>query len=135
MKKTLAVTILTLAIAISVGYSQTKTSPIAQANMPVKNNDVVFQLYPTQNIYTYLKLDTRNGKMWQIQFNTDDEKRFETYLNITALVSTEREKNGRFALYATQNIYTFILLDQVEGKTWQVQWSLEPKNRMVLPIE
>ena len=29
----------------------------------VTNN---FVLYPTANIYTFLKLDTRNGKIWQV---------------------------------------------------------------------
>jgi hypothetical protein len=43
--------------------------------------------------------------------------------------------NDRFTLYSTQNMYTFILLDQVDGKTWQVQWSTEAKNRFIIPIE
>lgn len=30
---------------------------------------------------------------------------------------------------------TFILLDQINGRTWQVQWSLEPEKRIVIPIE
>ena len=33
----------------------------------------------------------------------------------------------RFKLYPTQNIYTFLLLDTINGRTWQVQWSLDNK--------
>jgi hypothetical protein len=40
-----------------------------------------------------------------------------------------------FTLYPTQNIYTFILLDQLEGKIWQVQWSTDIKTRAIIPIE
>jgi hypothetical protein len=49
------------------------------------------------------------------------EERFETFLNIIPLVSKEKEVNDRFTLYSTQNIYTFILLNQIKDKTWQVQ--------------
>ena len=50
-------------------------------------------------------------------------------------MSKDQEVNDRFTLYPTQNIYTFILLDQIEGKTWQVQWSSDRENRAILPIE
>lgn len=93
-----------------------------------------YQLYPTQNMWNFIKLDTRNGKMWQVQFGMDNESRFETFLNIVPLVSKEKEVNNRFILYPTQNIYNFILLDQIDGNTWQVQWSTDPNNRGVIPI-
>ena len=51
------------------------------------------------------------------------------------LISTEKEVNGRFTLHSTQNIYTFILLDQIEGKMWQVQWSTKLEDRGIIPIE
>ena len=73
--------------------------------------------------------------MWQVQYDTQANNRHETYLNLTALVTKENEVNDRFTLYPTQNIYTFILLDQVDGKTWQVQWSIDAENRIVIPIE
>ena len=44
------------------------------------------------------------------------------------------EINGRFRLYPTDNIYNFILLDTSVGSVYQVQWSHEPENRMVVPI-
>ena len=46
----------------------------------------------------------------------------------------EEEENGRFTLYPTTNTFNFILLDQIDGRTWQVQWSFEKKKRMILPI-
>lgn len=35
---------------------------------------------------------------------------------------------GRFTLYPTQNVFTFILLDQIDGRMWQVQWSTKAEN-------
>ena len=31
-----------------------------------------FKLYPTQNMYTFLKLDTSNGQLWQVQYGVGD---------------------------------------------------------------
>lgn len=96
----------------------------------------VYEIYPTTNMWNFIKLNTRNGKMWMVQYSIDkDENRFETTLNETTLVAKEKEVNGRFKLQPTQNIHTFILLDQIDGKTWQVQWAFENNQRFVIPIE
>lgn len=96
---------------------------------------VSYRLFPTQNMWTFLKLNTRNGLMWQVQFDIEDDNRFETYLNTLPLVDQEQEVNNRFTLYPTENTWTFILLDQKDGRTWQVQWSFEPENRGLIKIE
>ena len=94
-----------------------------------------YKLFPTQNMWTFIKLDTQTGKMWLLQYSVNDnEERFEYDLNPDALVVNGKKVNGRFELYPTQNIYNFILLDQIDGKTWQVQWSFDEENRFVLPI-
>ena len=41
---------------------------------------------------------------------------------------------GRFKLYPTQNIYNFIMVDVIDGDTYQVQWSFDSENRFVTPI-
>ncbi len=95
----------------------------------------VYQLFPTQNMYTFLKLDTKNGYVSQVQFSMELEGRFESQVNFLPLVTGEDATPGRFTLYPTQNIYTFILLDQINGQTYQVQWSQDHENRFVIPIE
>jgi len=96
---------------------------------------VTYRLFPTQNMWTFIKLNTRNGRMWQVQYDVQDDNRFETYLNILPLFDKEKEVDNRFTLYSTQNSWTFILLDQLDGRVWQVQWSMEPENRGIIPIE
>jgi uncharacterized membrane protein len=100
----------------------------------ITTNAVTYRLFPTENMWTFIKLNTRNGQMWQVQYSVKGGDRFETFLSLLPLVSAENETNDRFTLYPTQNIYTFILLDQVGGKVWQVQWSIEPENRGIVPI-
>ena len=97
-------------------------------------NDRVYQLFPTQNMWTFIKLNTRNGLMWQVQYDVKGNNRFETELNSISLVNEADEVNGRFMLYSTQNMYNFMLLDQIEGSVWQVQWSHDPEDRMIIPI-
>ena len=97
----------------------------------------IYKLFSTQNMWTFIKLDTRNGKMWQVQYtvNTKDHERFESTLNSSSLLySWEEEINGRFTLYPTTNTYNFILLDQINGRTYQVQWSINRNERLVIPI-
>lgn len=94
-----------------------------------------YKLYPTQNMWTFLKLDTRTGRIWQVQWSLEDEKRFQLILSGVSLPWKEEERNGRYALYPTTNIYNFIMIDQINGDLFQVQWSQKPENRGILGIE
>ena len=40
-------------------------------------------------------------------------------------------KNGRFKLYPTGNMYNFIMVDVIDGRTWQVQWNTDENKRIV----
>jgi hypothetical protein len=115
---------------ISAFAQSTSEAPIQNIST---DSTVVYRLFSTKNLYTFIKLDTRNGKMWQVQWSTGDDT-FQIPLSLTSLVTSEEEKKGRFFLYPTINIYNFILLDQIDGRVWQVQWNPEAKNRLVVPI-
>lgn len=95
---------------------------------------VTYRLFPTQNMKVFIKLNTRNGEMWLVQYGFENKDRFETYLNIIPLVSKTQEIDNRFTLYPTENFWTFILLDQIDGNTWQVQWSFDVEEFAVVPI-
>jgi hypothetical protein len=132
--------LLILILVVSSTYSnKLKINPISNTvnanTSPKGDNDFIYKLFPTQNLWTFIKLNTRNGQMWQVQYDTKENNRLETSLNLIPLVIKEDEINNRFTLYPTQNIYTFILLDQLDGRTWQVQWSTNAKERLVIPIE
>ena len=87
-------------------------------------------------MWTFIKLDTQTGQMWQVQYSwTSEKERFEYDLNSQPLVTNGKKVNGRFELYPTQNIYNFILLDRIDGQVWQVQWSFDAENRLIVPVE
>lgn len=98
---------------------------------PTQNPDAGYRLFATRNIYTFLKLDTREGRIWQVQWG-DEDHRFSAPLNPTPLVSGGTA--GRFTLYPTTNLYTFVLLDQETGDAWHVQWG-KSDERFIAPIK
>jgi len=93
-----------------------------------------YRLFATNNRWTFIKLDTVTGKMWQVQFDVQGDNRGSVVLNSQDLTSAKEDSPGRFTLYPTSNMYTFILVDQIDGRTWQVQWAMDKENRLVLPI-
>jgi hypothetical protein len=109
-----------------------------ESNVIRANNDSIsnnFCLYPTINIWTFIKLNTTSGQIWQVQYGMEKNSRaiFDIYSD-SLLLPKSKIVQGRFKLYPTQNNYTFILLDQIDGRTWQVQWAIEPEKRGIVPI-
>ncbi len=128
MKKLLLILNIVLIASVANAQVQNDIPPITY------NQNVSYRLFPTTNIYNLIKLDTRNGQMWQVQWSTESETRLIANLNLISLVTKEEEKDGRFTLQAAKNINTFILLDQIDGRVWQVQWSTNPEKRYVIRI-
>ena len=91
-----------------------------------------FKLFETTNMWTFLQLDTATGKIWQIQYVVEGDNRGGIELNTQDLTNGEQRIPGRFTLYSTQNMWTFILLDQINGCTWQIQWSQEEGKRGIV---
>ena len=93
-----------------------------------------YKLYPTENMWTFLKLDTKTGRVWQVQYaiNSRIQSQF-----VSVRLSWDEDWGalsniGRFELYPTQNMYTFLLMDKKLGTIWQIQWSTDPDNRGVV---
>ena len=122
-----------------------------------------YKLYPTENIRIFLKLDTSTGLVSMVQKrNSDVNERVEP-INIIPIAYEQSEIDlymsrgdtvdweflnqyskseeplvaqvGRFKLYPTQNIWTFLMQDVISGHIYQVQWGFEWDKRMVFLIE
>ncbi len=106
---------------------------------PTQDSAAPFRLFRTSNIYTLLKLDTRTGQIWEVQWGTPSEMRLLNNVLLAPLppgkdpekLQAEDFSPGRFTLSPTQNIYTFLLLDQQSGRVWYVQWG---SNRFIMEI-
>lgn len=111
-------------------------SIFAQSEIPEPSQEpiVPYRLFGTQNMWTFIELDTATGKMWQVHFDIEGDNRGTVILSSQDLTNGEDYIPGRFTLHPTENIYTFILHDQIEGRSWQVQWAWDKDDRFIIPI-
>lgn len=97
-----------------------------------------YNLNETQNMRTFIMLDSFTGKAWQIQFSTKGtDYMFYTPINRVSLSYPSSLDNwrDRFQLFQTQNMWNFILLDSYTGRLWQVQFSSQNLDAlMCIPI-
>ena len=89
----------------------------------LQTNAQTYKFYSTKNIHNQLRLNTKTGEVQQVQ---DDGQAW----NINYAVEYYGEKENRFCLTETQNMWNFILLDTYTGKTWQVQFSTKGEEYM-----
>ena len=81
-----------------------------------------YKLYQTENLYTLLQLDTKTGKIEQVQWSLDSDKEGTFTINDEDLTWGLGYGSGTFELYPTKNMYQFILIDKTDGRKWHVQW-------------
>ena len=86
--------------------------------LSLTTNAQTYKLYETDNIHNQLRLNTATGEVYQIQ---DDGQNFLVH----EATSPSNEKANRYALFKTQNMWTFILLDKFSGLIWQCQYSVQ----------
>ena len=129
MKKIL-ISILCFVATFSV-YSQSDSNTKNTVASPDSN--VNFRLFQTNNRWTFLKLDTRTGIINHVQYSINGDA-FQYSLNELPLAEGEDAIPGRFFLYPTENTFNYILLDQIDGRAWQVQWSQDKENRGIWMI-
>lgn len=139
MRNFILIAFLTLTVFHSYGQTQKDSvSTIQKVEKQVKIQQLevpIYQLFPTENYWTFIKLDTRNGKMYQVHFSiSKDGYQGELILNSLSLDWDDNEINGRYTLCPTENMYNFILLDQLKGVTYQVQWNNDEDKRFVSRI-
>lgn len=97
------------------------------------DSNVNFRLYQTNNMWTFLKLDTRTGEVTHVQYSVEGNA-MQYKLSAIPLAVGSDAKPGRFFMYPTENTHNFILLDQIDGRVWQVQWSIEENHRGIWRI-
>ena len=102
-----------------------------------------YKLYPTDNINIHLKLDTQWGYVYMVQRRSNDVESMTIQIDEVrphvyrkeVISSEERFPIGRYKLYPTQNMWTFLLLDVIDGHTYQVQWGFDNESRFVEIID
>lgn len=97
-----------------------------------------YKTIKTDNVHTFLLLDTRLGVVRQCQFDAGGgatEDCWAVHANPSAYAAWKKgipyPIPGRFQLMATENMFTFILTDRMTGTIYAVQWSMEDEKRFV----
>lgn len=92
-----------------------------------------YKLYPTQNTFNFLKLDTRTGAITRVQWHIESNKRFEKIVSSDHLINYTHDEvvNGRFEISLTENLYNFLLLDKIDGRVWQCQWNFDADKNWI----
>lgn len=91
-----------------------------------------YKIYPTENIYILIKLDTQTGKLELIQWSLKSKDEFSATLNSDDL--SLYDGLNSFELYPTKNLYQFILLDKATGRNWHVQWGTKSSEMWIRRI-
>ena len=127
MKKILCIVV--MALVAQLTFAQSVDFPATEYTQDPKAN---YRLYKTKNNYNFIKLDTRTGQMELVQWSVNRNNRITYTLSDEKLIHPlDIEEPGRFTLYATTNMYNFVLLDQIDGRSWQVHWGTNVKQRWI----
>ena len=83
-----------------------------------------FRLYGTQNMWTFIELDTYTGKIWQLQYSLkNDNTRFIIPINSDHLNYTFENV---FDIQPMTSMYQYYLINTKTGEMWQFQWNTKP---------
>ena len=146
MKKTILIIIGVLCTSFAFSQSEPKENEtdslltdiyceLMEINMKLQHSEFVerYKLYKTENMYTFLKLNTATGEIDQIQWSLDSNNEGSVPIN-TEDLSFILKINGNFELFPTNNMYQFLLLDKSLGKVWHVQWGMKSTERWIRRI-
>ncbi len=79
-------------------------------------------MFATQNMWTFILLDSYNGRLWQVQYSTQDlDNLFCIPINKDELGS-DNEK-CIFSIQPLTSMYQYYLINDRTGDMWKFQWS------------
>ena len=130
------IAVLALATLLSSNSAVAQNSQMSQKEAGlIPKSDIAnpYRLFETTNIWTFVLLNTSDGRVWQIQYSLDDSPALRLLINGDSLLPEGvAARNGRFTLHSTKNIYNFLLLDSEDGRIWQLQWSTDSEKRGIV---
>lgn len=72
-------------------------------------------------MWTFILLDTFNGKLWQCQYSVKDiDSILSVPINLTSLSDTQKCK---FTIQPMTSMFQYYLINEDTGDMWKFQWS------------
>jgi len=95
-----------------------------------------YKIYPTATESHFLKLNTRDGRVWVEQVLPSSKKQpvCQVLVNKEVVTLGGEQIVGRFELTPTSNPYVFVLLDTASGCVWYGQWSEKREESGLMEI-
>jgi hypothetical protein len=129
----LSIIFLIILLTVQSLYAADKIKIISE---PSQKTDARYRIYRTDNFWNQLLLDTQTGKLWQISYGIESESlKAKIPINVVPFATGKNAIIGRFTLYPTDNMWNFLLLDQIDGRVWQCQFGTSADARMITPLE
>lgn len=80
-----------------------------------------FQLYQTNNMWTFIMLDSYNGRLWQVQYSSKNlDELFCIPINREELV--HNNEHCIFTIQPLTSMYQYYLINDQTGNIWKFQW-------------
>ena len=81
-----------------------------------------FQMFATQNMWNFIMLDSYDGRLWQVQYSTEDLE-FLICVPINPSKLVESENRSIFSIQPLTSMYQYYLINDATGDMWKFQWS------------
>lgn len=101
--------------------SDGQTFLVHEETSPHNDKPNKYELYKTQNMWTYILLDKFSGKLWQCQYSVEGVEYIASWvINETPLSYTETNK---FTISPMTSMYQYYLINDETGDMWKFQWT------------
>ena len=128
----------TLAFFSLIPVASLAEGPVEVRNWFQQDISAPYRLFSTTNVNTLIALETSTGRVYQVHpgIGADSTQGVIAINNLDLAPSGVPRTEGRFTLYPTSNVFSFVLVDQITGAMWRIQWNYEYNSRFIerLPL-
>ena len=122
-----------LQIGLTKAGSKSSKSDVAQLKTVLSDTEYA------ESVEELTEYHNERMKYWEEEYNSkpdsivsaEDKAYWKPYTLEQTIENRDVAQNGRFKLYPTGNMYNFIMVDVIDGRTWQVQWNTDENKRIV----
>ena len=83
-----------------------------------------FQLFETRNMWTFILLDTFDGRLWQVQYSVEGTE-YMMYVPINDVPLITSIGRSVFTIQPMTSMYQYYLINEDNGDMWKFQWTTQ----------
>lgn len=83
-----------------------------------------FQLFETKNMWTFILLDSFNGRLWQVQYSVNGPE-YMMYVPINNKPLIPSKGKRIFTIQPMTSMFQYYLINENNGDMWMFQWSMK----------